>query len=149
MMCCKLLLRGQYEALPFRRVIATGFYDGPTEGFTECSRCGQAFSFHMLDWDDMQDVRVFAFSPISISLDALAERLRTPLAADAEFSLVAPLGEDDGIFVQELLTQPPTRVAAFRGWPAESSSCRDISRTDISEIGDWFSFLDITRSGAR
>jgi len=103
----------------------------------------------MLDWDDMQDVRVFAFSPVSISLDALAERLRTPLAADAEFSLVAPLLEDDGIFVQELLTQPPTRVAAFRGWPGESSSCRDISRTDTREIGDWFSFLDITRRGAR
>jgi hypothetical protein len=149
MTCCRLLLRGQFETLPFRRVIATGFYDGPTEGFTECSRCGQAFSFHMLDWDDIQDVRVFAFCPISMSLDAVSERLRTPLTADAEFSLVAPLGEDDGLFVRELMTRPATRVAAFRGWPAESATCRDISRTDIGQIGDWFSFLDLPGRSAR
>ena len=145
MTCCKLLLRGQFETLPFRRVIATGFYDGPTEGFTECSRCAQAFSFHMLDWDDSQKVRVFAFSPVLPSLDAIAERLRIVLAAEKEFSFVADLSENDQIFVRELLNQSPTRVAAFQGWPGESSPCRDISRLDITEIGDWFSFLGVTR----
>ena len=148
MTCCKLLLRGQFETLPFRRVVATGFYDGPMEGFTECCQCGQAFSFRMLDWDDSQKVRVFAFSPVSTSLDAIAERLRIVLAADTGFSFVAHLSENDQVFVRDLRSQPSTLVAAFQGWPGESSSCRDISRIDISEIGDWFSFLGVTSKSA-
>jgi hypothetical protein len=141
MTCCKLLLRGQFETLPFRRVIATGFYDGPMEGFTECCQCGQAFSFHMLDWDDSQKVRVFAFSPVSTSLDAIAERLRIVLAADTGFSFVAHLSENDQVFVRDLRSQPSTLVAAFRGWPGESSSCRDISRATSQRSVTGFRFL--------
>ena len=145
MMCCKLLLRGQFEALPFRRVIATGFYDGPTDGFTECSQCGQAYSFRMPDWDDSQEMRVFAFAPIPTSLDAIAEQLGMALAADTEFALLGPLAEQDQMFVTDLENHSPTRVAAFQGWPGESCSIRDISRIDVTEIGDWFSFLGVTR----
>lgn len=148
MTCCKLLVRGQFETLPFRRVVATGFYDGPLQGFTECCQCGQAFSFRMLDWDDSQKVRVFAFAPVLPSLDEIAERLRIVLAADTDFSFVADLSETDQIFVNDLLSCSPTHVAAFQGWPGESSACRDITRIDVTEIGDWFSFLGVTRKSA-
>jgi hypothetical protein len=102
----------------------------------------------MLDWDDSQKVRVFAFAPVLPSLDEIAERLRIVLAPDTGFSFVAHLSENDQVFVRELLDQSPSRVAAFQGWPGESSPCRDISRIDISEIGDWFSFLGVTRKSA-
>ena len=148
MTCCKILVRGQFEAMPFRRVIATGFYDGPIQGFTECSKCGQAFSFRMLDWDDSQAMRIFAFSPVSTTLDTIAERLRIALSTDAEFAMLGPLTEQDDGFVRELEAQPPTRVAAFEGWPGKSSLCRDVTRIDLADITDWFSYLEIPRTRA-
>jgi hypothetical protein len=103
----------------------------------------------MLDWDDSQEMRVFAFSPIPTTLDTIAERLQLALATDAEFSMLGPLPEQEQNFVRDLMNQPPTRVAAFQGWPGESSLCRDVTRIDLAEIGDWFSFLELTRKGGR
>jgi len=75
MKCCKLLAGCVMERVPFERTIASGFYDGRTDGFTECSQCKKAYSFRKLDWDDSQNVRIFGFAPLESELDAIAARL--------------------------------------------------------------------------
>lgn len=148
MKCCKLLTDGESEALPFRRVISTGFYDGPIEGFTECSQCGQAYAFRKLDWDDLQNVRIIGFTPITLSLDAIAKRLSVDINAHPFFSLKGPLAQSDDDFVEGLLSQHPAQVAAFEKWPGTSLVWRDISKLDLKSVTDWFSFLAIPKMKA-
>jgi hypothetical protein len=133
------------ETLPFERTIATGFYDGPTDGFTECSQCGQTYTFRKLDWDDLQDVRVFGFAPLEVGLDAIAARLGVNLLKGPLLPLVPPLDESQERFVKELFAQRPIRVAAVEGWPGQSSLWRDIRGLDPDSVGDWFSFLRILK----
>jgi hypothetical protein len=63
--CCRSLIGGGVPApSPFSRVIATGYYDGPTDGVVECRACSTLYSFRTLDWDSQQDMRIFALAPI-------------------------------------------------------------------------------------
>jgi len=134
------------ESLPFRRTIATGFYDGPTEGFAECSECKQAYSFRKLDWDDLQDVRIIGFAPLQISLDAIAGRLKINELTTQAVPLVPPLSDPLETFVKELLDSHPNYVAAVEaGWPGSSSVWRDIRGLDLQSVSDWFSFLGISK----
>lgn len=146
MKCCKLLVDGVMELLPFRRTIATGFYDGPTEGFAECSECKLAYSFRKLDWDDLQDVRIIGFAPLQISFDAIATRLKINELTAQPVPLVPPLSESLEMFVKELLASRPNYVAALEGgWPGRSSVWRDIRELDLQSVSDWFSFLGISK----
>lgn len=145
MTCCKQLVEGIVEELPFARAIATDFCDGPIEGFTECSRCGQSYSFRKLDWDDLQDVRILGFAPLGISLTAIAARLEIHLGQGVPVILVPPLAEAEDKFVQELLAQPPTRVAVVESWPGRSPLWRDITGLALGGISDWFGFLKIPK----
>ena len=129
--------------MPFQRVVATGYYDGPVEGFTECSECGQTYSFRKLDWDGLQDVRIFGFALLDESLETIAVRLVGESGTTTRVLCVPPLAERDETFVKELLAQPPTRVTAFEGWPGRSSLWRDTSGLDIGSISDWFYFLGL------
>jgi hypothetical protein len=61
---------------------------------------------------------------------------------------VPPLAEAEVKFVEELFAKTPTHVAAFEGWPGQSSVWRDISGLDPKGVGDWFSFLGIQRKMA-
>jgi hypothetical protein len=88
-------------ASPFRRIVATGFYDGPTEGFAvgeETETC----SFRLLDWDQGQDLRVFRIAAIpGVSLDDAVAVLRNEGPPSSPIWLLpAPLGEAAERFVQ-------------------------------------------------
>lgn len=48
---------------PFERIIAIGYYDGPTAGFA-IDKENILYYFHLLDWDDWQDLRVFEIDRI-------------------------------------------------------------------------------------
>ena len=63
--CCRSLI-GDLRSIPspFSRVVATGYYDGATDGLVECGTCATVYVFHKLDWDEKQDMRVFALSPV-------------------------------------------------------------------------------------
>ena len=63
--CCRMIVGRMREIpSPFLRLIATGYYDGPTDGFVECSICSAVYAFHKLDWDENQNLRVFSMSPV-------------------------------------------------------------------------------------
>lgn len=62
-LCCHQIV-GEVRAIasPFVRLIATDYYDGPTQGVVECGSCGTLYAFHKIDWDDGQDVRIFSLA---------------------------------------------------------------------------------------
>jgi len=65
MPCCQ-----QFEVFPgakspFSKIIALGFYDGPTSGMAQCEICSAIYKFVMLDWDDDQEVRIFSLAPFA------------------------------------------------------------------------------------
>ena len=72
--CCQTLAAGSAPAV-FDRVIALGYYDGPTEGVLSCGACGKNYVFRMCGWDpDDDDVRVFELRPVgNSSLDSVLE----------------------------------------------------------------------------
>ena len=48
---------------PVQKVLALGYYDGPTDGLLRCED-GRVYRFEMLAWDsETQDVRVFSLAP--------------------------------------------------------------------------------------
>jgi len=74
MECCQLLKDGVSSALPFERVLAVGYYDGPTEGFSECAMCRRCYYFKKLAWDESQDIRIFAFTPLNLDLAEIVRK---------------------------------------------------------------------------
>jgi hypothetical protein len=144
--CCKSLVDGVMQPLPFRRVLVTDYYDGPTEGLAECSECKKAFAFRKLDWDHMQNVRITGFAPLQIRLNEIAARLSMQIDIK-EVVLVPPLGSTTlNQFADELLDQSPRYIAAIEGaWPGQSRIWRTISGFDVGNLIDWFSFLGIPR----
>ena len=147
MKCCRVLADAAGEDLPFGRTLATGYYDGPVEGFTECRTCGRAYSFRKLDWDDRQDLRVFALAPLAISLKDIAAKLLPNADEQATLMLVPPLAAAEHDFSKKLLAQRPTHVVACQGWPGRALSCRDVTKLDLDSVSDWFAFLGLPRSG--
>jgi hypothetical protein len=145
MKCCTLLTNGTQGNLPFDRVIATGYYDGPIEGFTECSKCRRTYSFRKLDWDALQDVRVFSFAHLPVALDTIVDRLLPPEKHGSRFILISSLSAADEDFVQDLLRQPASYVGAFRDWLGPPSGWRNVAGLDLREINDWFTFLGIPK----
>jgi hypothetical protein len=146
MICCKCLVDGVTQTMPFQRTIATGFYDGPTDGFTECSECRTAYSFRKLDWDDLQDVRITGFGPLQTSLDTIAARLKINQADVGRLLVVPSSSESLDQFVKEAFVNPPVYVAAIAGgWPGRSTVWRDIRGLDLQSVKDWFSLLGISR----
>lgn len=145
MTCCQKLIDGHNQQLPFIRTLALGYHDGPIEGLTACSQCGQAWSFRKLDWDDSQNMRVFAFAPLTSSLEIIASQLGTEIASSPEFVLIPPLSEAKELFVQNLLASPPTRITACEGWPGICSIWRKTTVAETSQVKDWVSFLRLQR----
>jgi len=66
--CCRELPAFPEAKSPFSKLIALGWYDGPTSGVLECDICSTAYRFEMLDqdpdWDEGLDIRIFSLSPL-------------------------------------------------------------------------------------
>ena len=63
---------------PFSRVLALGYYDGPTEGLAQCGHAGPTFRFVMLDniVGDPEELRIFEMSPLPAgAMDQAAQLL--------------------------------------------------------------------------
>ena len=63
--CCADLLGQRGVVSPFSKIIAFGYYDGPTSGVAQCSECSSAYRFDIVGWDERQDVRVYMLAPLS------------------------------------------------------------------------------------
>ncbi len=144
--CCRECVDrvGSFES-PLSRMVATGWYDGVTDGVAECARCGTLYAFSMLDAGDGEDLRIFALAPTSGSLaefDALE-----PIAA------VRPVTVLFGDARQGAKADFVDRCIAHAG-PAQfvvASFCLDESIElwrcfPTTPPADWFASLGLSRS---
>jgi len=141
--CCQQRVHGEFIELPFKRVLATDYYDGPLEGFAECCHCGAAYHFEMLDWDDSQDTRIFRFAPLATTLDAIAQRAGCDQDNTSQVEILSCNGSDLD-YLQELIQSSAAKVTAFQGWPGSSDIWLDLASFPATEPVDWIVRLGIS-----
>src|SRR5262245_40100323 len=75
----QLLHEGKNYPSPVTKVLALGYYDGPTNGVLQCGEGGPVYKFDLLDGpysteDGLWDLRVFGLAPLPPgSLEQLVE----------------------------------------------------------------------------
>jgi hypothetical protein len=62
--CCQKISGLQNQKSPFQKIIAFGYYDGPTAGAAQCAECLESYKYDLLAWDENQDIRVYSFAPL-------------------------------------------------------------------------------------
>jgi hypothetical protein len=132
---------------PVQKVLAFGYYDGPTEGVLQCAD-GQTYRFDLLTWDqETQNLRVFGLSPLPrpawdqlIALCASHETPRWPVwVLSWHEGLHQPIedvlrqaGRMEWVFATEDLQGEILRVQAIR--PDE-----------LAQVTDWGAFLGLAQ----
>jgi hypothetical protein len=129
---------------PVQRILAFGYYDGPTDGVLLCGNA-QVFRFDLLAWDeDTQDVRGFRLSPLAreaweqlVALCCKYETPRWPVWVFWREELRQPIdailrqaGDVEWVIATEDLLGEMLRVKAIR--PEE-----------MVRITDWGAFLEL------
>lgn len=147
--CCRELEAVGRQRLSVQ-MIMTDYYDGPTAGVFKCDLCDQAYRFFMVDWDDQQEVRIHALSPLPKESFKRIELMTAQRG---------PNWWPDGLEVDEILATAvtPKMVAAFCRWFETVIAAREVTeddlgelqewfrRTDFEKMRDWFAFLDLHR----
>jgi hypothetical protein len=138
--------------LPFAKVLALGYYDGPTEGLLLCRSGLHGFRFEMLDADTAMDVRIFSLAPIDPNAitrlsDALAkyQELRWPVWVPRwKFPT-----EEDRSTLEDLVDQilaeagSPEWVIATTDISGEPTAFRRITPEEIERVDNWFTVLGL------
>lgn len=145
------LHEGLHYPSPFTKVLALGYYDGPTEGLVQEGSSDRVYQFHMLAWDDeSQDLRIFALAPLpSSTLAQLTEAYapyeepRWPVWVPSWHAEMEPV-------TQQLLAQagPPEWVLASQDLLAEILAAKAVTPELVARVTDWASFLGLGRQAA-
>jgi hypothetical protein len=140
---------------PVTRVLALGFYDGPTNGLLQCGANGPVYKFDLLDevWDaEGQDLRVFSLAPVfSTALAQLAEayaNLLTPRwpvwAPIWSFPTASEQAAMEALTDQVLQQAGPVQwVIATRDLMGPIAAARAVTSENGSRITDWPHFLGL------
>jgi hypothetical protein len=142
----------------FSKILALGWYDGPTDGVAQCATCSAVYKFHMLDedrdWEDGQDVRIFSLAPLPAgALDKIVEVC--PGAATAGWPVWAPTWRFESDAQQKTAEDTVTRILDSAG-PAQFvvvsddglqsvEMCRPVKMEELATIEDWFALLGLPR----
>jgi hypothetical protein len=168
MTCCKQLETAAGATSPFGRMIALGFYDGPTGGVAECAYCHAEYVFEMLDWDDGQDVRVFSFAPLPAgSFEQVVSAC--PQSNAPPWPVWVPIWKFSTEEERQAASQrvdevvkcagPPEAVIAWEGYAETILAARPLTVTDLPDVKpllspgtgnparDWFVYLGLVRKG--
>jgi hypothetical protein len=147
--CCRnpLTLTGPS---PFSKILALGFYDGPTSGVLQCRQCGAVHRFDMLDWTEDHNVRVFRLA--LLPADALERCVRAlcGYSPPPRWPVWVPVrwqggGEDTRAAadreVQSMLATagPPALIVAWEGYGERMMAARRLPAEELLDIPDWFS----------
>jgi len=144
--CCRLIDDlATSEESPFKRMVVTDYYDGPLAGLLECSRCGACFGFRMLDWDDLQNRRIYALSPTPASFDEICREVGLPVSVE-QHTLIGAEDLAAAAALERALfgTTHARYVVATR----DLRSVIDVwKRSSADEARDWFDMLGLSRNG--
>jgi hypothetical protein len=134
---------------PLGRIIALGFYDGPTAGVLECAACGTAYRFDMLDWDDDHRVRLFRLGALPpgafdqcVEILARTDTPRWPVWVPWARSRPPDAGRERAD--QELQAilgraQRPELLVAWSGYGENLLAARKVPPQELAAVPDWFS----------
>ena len=137
---------------PFSKILALGFYDGPTSGVLQCATCSSVYKFDMLDWDDDHRVRIFRLA--ALPGDSLTECVKAleqpeaphwPVWVPSRWNL--PSEESRELAdrkVQRILdrAQPAELIIAWAGYGERILAARTVPAADLANVPDWFSRTD-------
>ena len=143
--CCRRIV-GENRSIesPFARLIATSFYDGPTDGLVECGTCGLVYAFRMLDWDDNQDQRIFSLASTGTSFQSIEKTSSIPpkwpswiLSIDLPQSTRNTINDACAAASRiEFVIATHSLLTAIDVWVPSG----------LPVVGDWFSELGLKRS---
>lgn len=147
LLCCNHLSGGKATS-PFGRVVALGYYDGPTSGVLQCATCPSVYRFEMLDWNAGQDVRVFSLARLPPgSLERVVDLC--PKTRPPQWPIWVPLWEfatqEEQQAVERQIEavlnqgQPPDEIIAWSTEAGGIVAARALSRDELSDAKDWFS----------
>lgn len=130
---------------PVLKILALGYYDGPTNGLLQCE-AGRAYCFEMLAWDrESQNLRVFGFAPIPAdAFDRLAElcarceKPRWPVWLPSWYEEWDE--EADAILGQ---AGPVEWVAAAEDLMGTILAAKRVGPGDVRVVNDWGPFLGL------
>lgn len=130
---------------PVQRILALGFYDGPTEGVLQCGP-GRVYHFEILAWDpETQDVRVFSLAPMPpAACDRLAElfarreKPRWPMWVPSWYEDLKE--ETDAVLRQ---AGPVEWVVATEDLMGTILAAKRIRPEDVRAVEDWRPFLGL------
>jgi hypothetical protein len=132
---------------PVQKVLAFGYYDGPTEGVLQCAN-GQTYRFDLLAWEpETQDLRIFCLSPLPspgweqlTALCAAHESPRWP---------VWVVGRHEGLYqpIQEILGQagPMEWALATEDLRGEILRVKTVRSEELARVTNWGAFLGLTQ----
>ncbi len=142
----------------FAKILALGWYDGPTEGVAQCGSCPATYRFEMLDeepdWEEGEDVRIFKLAPLpDNSLDRIVSSLcrheapRWPIWVPTwRFESAAEQNAaDDEIGAVLATAGDPDRVVASSDGLLTLVAGKQASSAELSTVQDWFRFLGLAR----
>jgi hypothetical protein len=136
---------------PFCKVLATAFYDGPTEGFLVHKNEGRLFLFRLLDWDDGQDVRVFAIHVVpNVALDDALNVLAKENGPNwPMWVLPAQLDDAASQFLERARRHArPVAVVAARNLLRVFDVWQDVDENFTFQQQDWLNTFGLSRSTA-
>jgi hypothetical protein len=136
--------------LPFAKVLALGYYDGPIEGLLVCRSGAHGYLFKYLDGDDL---RIFSLTPIDpIAIARLVEAL-SPYQ-NPRWPVWIPIWsfptEDEQSTLDRLTDRvlaeagPPGWVMATEDLMGEPLTLRKIEPRAVEEVDDWFDYLGLS-----
>src|SRR5712691_7359586 len=147
--CCQDPASLSPATSPFTRIIALGFYDGPTSGVLQCETCARVYRFDILDWDDDHEVRVFRLAVLpSQSLDecvaifAQTDAPRWPVWVPERSKLPSEEARESADrAVEGILHQAESAelLVAWAGYGQVTLVAKQVPVETLRELPDWFS----------
>jgi hypothetical protein len=141
------LREGRNYPSPFQKVLALGYYDGPTEGLLQCVS-GSVYRFHLLAWDEAtQDLRVFGLAALPSAAFTQLVALYAPTQPPRWPTWVPSWQEGFAEPTEAILAQagPVEWVLAVEDLYGPILSARAVLPEEVAGITDWGAFLGVAR----
>ena len=149
--CCAHLVGSGEKASPFAKMIALGYYDGPTAGIVQCRSCATAYKFDLLMWDEYQDRRIFTLAELPPHALATIVNILSPYTSPT-WPVWVPLwqfpAEADtntvNSQIENMLQQakPPGCIIACSDLLGTIMRAKCVTAPDLAIVTDWFTFLE-------
>lgn len=133
---------------PFSKIVALGFYDGPTSGVLQCGTCSATYRFDMLDWDVDHEVRIFRLARLPedslvrcVNVLAQSRQPQWPVWVPSRWDLPSDEARQEADReLQRILqsAEPAELVVAWAGYGEKILAARKVPAAELADVADWF-----------